>query len=80
MSSSPTSGVLPSSCPPTGDRRAPKYDSIRKIVEDIQIEIELLEFELDFFFDPKKVKRSLYLNQLVNYWLETYLVLYGEKL
>lgn len=76
--SSPTR-VLPPSYPPPGGV-PPAYDSIRAIVEDIEVEIDYIQFQPNFFFDRNKLDQLLYLSQLANYWQEVYLVLYGEKL
>ena len=79
MSSYPTSGVLPPSYPPTGGG-LPPYENIRDILIDIDVEMGVIEFEPNFFYDQKKVDRLLYLSQLANYWQDVYLVLYGERL
>ena len=79
MSSSSTSGVLPPSYPPTGGG-LPPYEKIRDILIDIEVEMGVIEFEPNFFYDQKKVDKLLYLSQLANYWQDVYLVLYGERL
>lgn len=77
-SSSPTR-VLPPSSPPTGVP-SPAYKCIKQLVYDIELEMDYIQYQPNFFFDRKLVDRLLYLSQLANYWQDVYLVLYGERL
>ena len=79
MSSSSTSGGLPPSYPPTGGL-PPAFKSIREILDAIEIEVECIETQPGYFLDEEKINQLLFLNDLVIYWRDLYLVLYGERL
>ena len=77
--SSSTSGLLPPS-PPTGVLPPAAFDSIVDIINDIEIEMDLIQFEPGYFLNQDNLDKLLYLSELINYWQDAYLVLYGKKL
>lgn len=78
MSSSSTRGVLPP-YPPTGVP-LPAHYSIKDIIVEIEIEIGSIEYQPGYFLNEENINKLLYLNDLVIYWRDIYLVLYGERL
>ena len=79
MSSSSTSGVLPPSYPPTGGP-LPVHCCIKDVIVEIEIEIGSIEYKPGYFLNEENINQLLYLNDLVIYWRDIYLVLYGEIL
>ena len=79
MSSSSTRGVLPPSYPPTGGP-LPVHCCIKDVIVEIEIEIGSIEYKPGYFLNEENINQLLYLNDLVIYWRDIYLVLYGERL
>lgn len=47
---------------------------------EIEIEIGSIEYKPGYFLNEENINQLLYLNDLVIYWRDIYLVLYGERL